>query len=240
MQQYFLDQKINCEQKIEFNQEQQHHIAHVLRMKQDTVVRIVDEENHVFLASIHYENQLPYAMVQQQLMDTDKNVEIILVASLIKKEKWEYVLQKAAELGATMIVPFISSRTIVKTSNEKEERKLARWNKIVLEACEQSHQAHRTKVVKPITIKDLPNYLVDVNLVAYEKENVSKHFVQYLKKDTSTLILIGPEGGFEEKEIDQFMKMGIQPCSLGKRILRAETAGLYALSVLDAYNEVKE
>lgn len=133
----------------------------------------------------------------------------------------------------------MSARTIIKTNDEKEERKLVRWNKIVLEACEQSHQVHRCEVTKPVTIKELSNYFTDINLVAYEKEAVSKHMVQYLKKDAGVMIVIGPEGGFEEKEIDQMMDMGIQPCSLGKRILRAETAGLYALSVLDVFSEVE-
>ena len=236
MQQYFVEQKGNMNEVIAFTQEQQHHIAHVLRMKQGSVVRIVDNEGCAYLATISYVHQQPIATIFEEIENTEHR-DIILVAALIKKEKWEYVLQKAAELGATKIIPLETSRTVVKSNDEKVDRKLARWNKIVLEACEQSHHTYCTEVVEPIRIKDLPIYLVDVNLVAYEKENVSKHIKHYVKGLKNVLVIIGPEGGFDPKEIDTLLEMGVQPCSLGKNILRAETAGLYALTVIDAMSE---
>ena len=236
MQQYFVEQKCNVNEFVAFTSEQQHHIAHVLRMKTDTVVRIVDCESIAYLAKIQYVQSQPMAVVFEKI-EHEIHRNIVLVPALIKKDKWEYVLQKAAELGATKILPLETSRTVVKSNDEKIEKKLVRWNKIVMEACEQSHHTVCTEVLAPITIKELPNYLLDVNLVAYEKENVSKHIKHYVRGLCDVMIIIGPEGGFDSKEIDTMLSMGIQPCSLGKNILRAETAGLYALSVIDAMSE---
>lgn len=237
MQQYFVKQQAEIGTVIAFTEEQQHHIGHVLCMKSGTVVRIVDASGNAFLGKIVFHKEQPMAEIYEQL-DNGVQREIILCCALIKKEKWEYVLQKAAELGATKILPLVSMRTVVKSNDEKIERKLQRWNKIVLEACEQSHHTVCTEVLAPIAVKELPEYLVDVNLVAYEKENISKHLKHYVKGNQDMMVIIGPEGGFDPKEIDQMMGMGIQPCSLGRNILRAETAGLYALSVIDALSEV--
>lgn len=236
MQQYFVEQKGVLNELVGFTSEQQHHIAHVLRMKSDTKVRIVDCDGCAFLATIAYVNQQPVAKIIEEIEQSSSR-EIILVPALIKKDKWEYVLQKAAELGATKIVPLETSRTVVKSNDEKVDKKLLRWNKIVMEACEQSHHTVCTEVVAPVRISGLKEYLVDVNLVAYEKENVSRHIKHYVSGNPSVMVVIGPEGGFDPKEIETLLEMGIQPCSLGKNILRAETAGLYALSVIDAMCE---
>ena len=236
MQQYFVEQKGVLNELVAFTNEQQHHIAHVLRMKSDTLVRIVDCDGCAFLATILYVNQQPVAKIVEEIEQSSFR-EIILVPALIKKDKWEYVLQKAAELGATKIVPLETSRTVVKSNDEKVDKKLLRWNKIVMEACEQSHHTVCTEVVAPIRISQLKDYFVDVNLVAYEKENVSKHIKHYVQGNPSVMVIIGPEGGFDPKEIETLLEMGVQPCSLGKNILRAETAGLYALSVIDAMCE---
>ncbi|MBQ9841314.1 MAG: 16S rRNA (uracil(1498)-N(3))-methyltransferase [Erysipelotrichaceae bacterium] len=236
MQQYFVEQKCNLNELVAFTSEQQHHISHVLRMKADSVVRIVDCDGCAYLAKIQFIQSQPVALVFEKI-EHGIHRNVILVPALIKKDKWEYVLQKAAELGATKILPLETSRTVVKSNDEKVDKKLVRWNKIVMEACEQSHHTVCTEVLAPITIKELPNYLVDVNLVAYEKENVSKHIKHYVKGLCDVMVIIGPEGGFDPKEIDLMLSMGIQPCSLGKNILRAETAGLYALSVIDAMSE---
>ncbi len=144
-------------------------------------------------------------------------------------------LQKAAELGASRIVPVITRRTIIHLEDKEIAKKLERWNKITLEACQQSNRTSLCEVCRPIRLKDVVEYRQDINLVAYENEDTRK--LRDCLGNGSICIVVGPEGGFEESEIEFLEEAGFTCVSLGTRILRAETAGMYALSVIDAYGE---
>ncbi len=238
MQQYFILEKIGTNDVICFNDEQTHHIRDVLRMKENTVVRIVDQDNKAAFATIFYEGKKVKASnIELDLDNNEMTCQITLCLGLIKKEKWDVVLQKCTELGVSRIIPFESSRTIVKAKEDKSTKKLERWNKIMLEAAEQSKRNRVPIIYEPVQFKELGKYLSDCNCVAYEDAKITGEKLRNLIDKRSMTIVIGPEGGLSSDEVDSLMNQGFHCISLGKRTLRAETAAMYVCSAIDALVE---
>ena len=239
MQQYFVKETLELNQLVTLDQQQSFHIAKVMRMKEDDVIVIVDGAKVAYEATLQQVGTGCKAQMTSRLeRDNEMNAQVTVVMALIKKDKWDFFLMKATELGAARIVPFKAKRSVVKSDDEKLEKKKARWMRIVEEAAEQSRRQCVPEVSDPMTLKQLKNVLSDVNLIAYEKESGSGKLLRdVLKSSSSVTIVIGPEGGFEPSEVDELMDMGFECVSLGKRILRAETAACYALSAIDALVE---
>lgn len=236
MQQYFIKENVKLNDMIIFTKEQSNHIQKVMRMNAGEIVKIVDRLGNPFLAEIIYEEKKLYGKVFEKLEKTLEKVEITLIQGMIKKEKWEFLIQKCCELGVTRIVPMISSRTIVKV-DANDAKKIERYNKIALEACEQCKRDTIVKVEAPIRFKEISKYKSELNIIAYEdvkfnskklKEVLDTH--QDVKRIT---YVIGSEGGFSQDEVETLQMEGFICVSLGKRILRAETA---AMSVVDVTN----
>lgn len=235
MRQFFVKEELKCNDMYELDENQAHHVKSVLRMNEDEPVRIVDERSQAFIGHIRYVDKKVFVYVDEMDTTADDKRKIVYAAAMIKKDKWELLLQKAAELGADVIVPLETRRTIIHLEPKEISKKLERWNKITLEACQQSNRNTLCEVVEPIKLKNIEKYKQDVNLVAYENEegNRLRDFIS----EGNILIAAGPEGGFEQSEIEYLNEIGFTCVSLGKRILRAETAGMYALSVIDAYGD---
>ncbi len=164
---------------------------------------------------------------------------------LPKGDKFEFVLQKACELGVHHIIPLSSKRCVVKLTKDKFNKKLPRYQKILKEASEQSGRNRIPSIEEVKTIKELKPYLKDYNLVAYEETAKQHehgelfHTLQQLKAGDQLLIIVGCEGGFDESEIQELNEMGVKCCSLGNRIfLRSETAPLYLMSVIGYSREL--
>ena len=114
--------------------EQTHHIRRVMRMQQGDVIRVADNSGRVLLVEVEYHQEEAAARVVREVRDRSRtSVELILAQGMIKGEKWDYLLQKSAELGVAEIIPFVSSRCVVKIKDEKSEKKIVRWNKILCE-----------------------------------------------------------------------------------------------------------
>lgn len=233
MQQYFITQKAMLESEVEFSTEQKHHIKKVMRMKEGMIIKVVDSSKDAFLARIVYRESDVTAFCFEALSTTQEVPDITLVQGMIKKDKWDFLIQKTCELGVNHIIPMISSRTIVKVS-EKDNGKIERYNKIALEACEQCKRESLADVLIPIKFKDILKYKKTLNVVAYEDADFKalplKKLLSEHKNVDSILYVIGSEGGFSQAEIDFLVANGFFCVSLGKRILRAETA---ALSIVD-------
>lgn len=235
MQQYFIENKINVNDTVSLNEEQSHHIKNVLRMKSDTRIRLVDQESNAYYASVFYHGNCVMASVEEKILTTgESRMKITLYMGLIKGEKWDYLIQKACECGVHTIVPVYSSRCVVKVKEEKNDRKLERWNKIAMEACEQCKRTHIVEVCKPIDIKALtkPDGL---GIIAYEDADFEGSNLALCLKNNKLnhiSIVIGPEGGFATQEVAMITDLGYQCVSLGERILRAETAAIFALNAI--------
>lgn len=163
----------------------------------------------------------------------EPSVKVYVYISVTKGDKLELVTQKVTELGAYKIIPFISKRCVSKP--DKKSKKIERLQKIALEASKQCRRSKVPKVLDFQTIKEVieNSKKYDLNIVLYENEQDIDIKTVLQKKNFETIsIIIGPEGGFEETEIEEFIKNNFIIASLGKRILRAETAPIVALSAI--------
>ena len=162
---------------------------------------------------------------------------IVLFQCIPKGEKMEWILQKAVELGAAEIVPVMSERCIVRLDEKKAASRTKRWNAVALSAARQSKRLQIPEVLPPMSWKDAMAYAaaLDVRLMPYEcAEGMegTRKLLQGITPGQSIAVLIGPEGGFSEKEVSEAESEGFQTLTLGGRILRTETAGMTMLSIL--------
>lgn len=230
MQRYFAQINNN---KVLLTNDDQHHLLHVMRAKVGEEIEVVDQ-GKAFLCKIDSLFPLSISSIEEIAFNSELNKEITLFFALAKGDKIETVIQKSTELGVSRIVLFTCKRCVTDFSNKDTSRKFERYNKIAKEASEQSHRLKVPEIVGVIDINKIPNDLLcDENFVAYEKEagNTTNSFNLNCNSKTIS-IMVGPEGGFEESEILRLEGIGFKSISLGKRILRCETATFYSLSVL--------
>lgn len=228
MQQYFVDKEIQSDEIIELDKEVLHHLIKVLRKDSVYTFRIADMNGKIFHAHLIDDKR---CMIDEFLDENNElDCDITCILSLIKSDKFELCIQKLTELGVKRIVPYNARRSVVKI---KEKKKLERFDKIAREASEQCHRNFIPEICDPCDLKDLKNYLSERNYICYESErNISD-----IDKSSSVTYIIGPEGGFEDQEYEKIVSMGFESISLGKRILRAETAALYMTSLIVGKNQ---
>ena len=230
MQRYFARKEGN---KIILEDGDVHHLLHVMRVKTGEEIEAV-ADNKLYNAIVKSLSPLVIETNYEIPLDSELNKEVTLFFALAKGDKIDFVVQKATELGASRIVLIKTERNVVKFDDKNLKHKLERFRKIAKEASEQSHRLKVPEIVGVVDINNIPDeFLADINLLAYEKEAGStSSFFEQVSKDKTISVMIGPEGGFSEKEVDVLQKRGFRLISLGKRILRTETAAVYALSVI--------
>ena len=231
MQEYFVDGPLVPGNTIELAADKAHHAFDVLHLNHETV-RLVSDGIGYF-AEVFQEGGRKCARILSKDTEINElNTSVILCMALIRREKFEFVLQKATELGVSKIVPFESERCVVKDKKERSEKQSQRRSAIVLEAAEQCKRNRVPEVCPPVKLSDLAGFRSQLNLAAYEKAGSESDHLNDLLPASSVTIVIGPEGGFSEQEIRILSEQGFIPVTLGNRILRAETAALYACSVV--------
>ena len=231
MQRYFVNEIVN--EQFVFDDNQIHHITRVMRMKEEDEIEVCFS-NEVFLCKISSISPLKVRIVEKYSINNELPNKVTLLYCLPKGEKLDLVIQKATELGVYEIILVQSERCITKYKKEDFEKKLLRFNKIALEASEQSKRNSSPIINKIINYKDIKNYSFDKKFIAYEKEIDGTFYekLKDIKKDETISILIGSEGGFSAQEVDFAIECGYYSISLGKRILRSETAVFFALSAI--------
>ena len=229
MQRYFA--RIE-NQIVNLSNEDQHHILHVMRYREGDLIEVVSE-GKLFLCKIDTLNPLIIRVNHEIINNSELNKNVTLFFPLAKGDKIDLVVQKCTELGVNKIVLVSTKRCVVSFEKKDIDKKISRFQKIAKEASEQSKRLNIPEILGVFDIKNIPeNLLCDINLLAYEKESSnSSNKISSISKD-SVSIFIGPEGGFEEDEVSYLNKVGFMNVSLGKRILRCETAAIYSLSVL--------
>ncbi len=239
MQQFFADPSWCRDGKIILEGSDVNHIKNVLRMKPGEDVRISDGTGRIYLCSIdaYEEGKAVLDILKEQDSDTELPSEIILFQGLPKGDKMDWIVQKAVELGVHAVVPFSAKRSIVKLDEKKAKKKQERWQAIAKGAAEQSGRSLIPEV-RPVTTftgaLDTASDM-DIVLIPYELEegmDKTARIIENIAPGQSVGIFIGPEGGFETEEVVLAKKYGAEPVTLGKRILRTETAGLTVLSIL--------
>ena len=215
------------------------HMKNVLRMKAGEEVWISDGEEKEYHCEITcFEDEEAVLKILEALeSEYELPNKIYLFQGLPKGDKMELIIQKAVELGVHEIIPVEMKRCVVKLDAKKADKKIARWQQISESAAKQSKRMLIPEVHSVMTYKEAMKYAaeLDVALVPYELAKGMKEtreLISAIQPGQSVGIFIGPEGGFEEAEIELALESGAKPITLGKRILRTETAGLTILSVL--------
>ena len=215
------------------------HMSNVLRMKQGEEVWISDGGKKEYRCAIEAfsADEVLLHIIYAQEPDYELSSRIYLFQGLPKADKMELIIQKAVELGAYEIIPVETKRCVVKLDGKKAAKKVDRWQQIAESAAKQSKRMLIPNVHQILSFKEALKYAesMDIRLIPYELAKgmqETKEILAAIEPGQSIGIFIGPEGGFEEKEVEAAISEGAKPITLGKRILRTETAGLAILSVL--------
>ena len=235
MTRFFVDPEEMAGQTICLTGENAAH-AKVLRLKVGEEVMVCDGQGNECLCRVEStDGQYDLAVVSRSASQTEAAVRVSVYMALPKADKLEHVIQKATELGAYEIVTFPTARCVSRPDEKSLNKKLDRWQKIAASAAKQSGRGRIPQVVV------LPSYAAalkraaecDKAIVFYENEHATTLRQALEESPYKTVsILSGPEGGFEESEIHQARAAGLQVCTLGRRILRCETAPLCGLSAI--------
>ncbi len=241
MTKVFVESNQILDDKIEIVGEDVKHISNVLRLKCGEDIIVCDKQNEISyntqISEISKEKII--CKIVNIIEDTNEsNVNVTIFQGLPKADKMEYIIQKATELGAKEIIPVAMRRSVVKIDKKDENKKILRWQKIAQSAAEQSGRDMIPKIETVQNIKQVMEEIekYDVFLIAYENEKTIsiKNILQDIALERGKIdigVLIGPEGGIDKEEIEQLMvKDKVKIVSLGKRILRTETASLFILS----------
>ncbi|WAM30769.1 RsmE family RNA methyltransferase [Caldicellulosiruptor naganoensis] len=210
------------------------HIVKVLRKKEGASVELCDGiyDYKAKILEIS-KDKIKVAIEEKVLNQREPQKDVFLFQCIIKNQKMDIIIQKATELGVKVLIPVISKRVVIDIS-EKEEKKIERWQKIAKEAQKQCLRPYPPLIQKPIEIGRVKDFLdeLDLLIIPYEKKN-EEVYLDINPNTNRVGILIGPEGGFEEEEIKIFKDLQkVRIVSLGKRILRSETATISAISIV--------
>lgn len=239
MNHFFVSPSQVGEGKITMEGGDVNHIKNVLRMKRGELMEVSDGTGNRYLCELEQveADKLRLHIVDVWEDDIEPASHVFLFQGLPKGDKMELIIQKAVELGAFEIIPVATRRSVVRLDEKKAEKRVARWNAIAEGAAKQSGRGIIPKVRGVMGFLEALGYAkeMDVCLIPYEKAKGMQRTKEALEKVTlgkSVAVFIGPEGGFEEEEIEKACEGGALPISLGRRILRTETAGFTALSIL--------
>jgi 16S rRNA (uracil1498-N3)-methyltransferase len=209
-----------------------HQLRNVLRLRAGERLVVFDGNGKEAIAQLLLQGRHGYLVVTDMLEVEPPRPCMILLQSLIRPTAFDLVLQKATELGVTVIQPVVSRRSLPQSTSPQ---KLQRWHRIAVEAAEQCGRAHLPKIEPPVHLEmALKEWASGLSLIAYEAEaqTTLASAVQELRMDQKVTMVIGPEGGFEDEEVRMAAAMGYRPVSLGPWRLRSETAAIAALAAI--------
>jgi len=232
MQRYFSNECFN--DVFTLSKDDSYHITKVMRLNFGDKIEIVLNEKTYISEIIEVMPLVRAKRQEEKLEDVELSYKVTLVQSLVKEQKMDYILQKLTELGVDKIIPYQASRSVVKT-NDKVFKKIDRWQSILKEASEQSKRVRIPEITNVLTLDELVNldgydykFIATVN----EKQENLKKVLSKVEKGATMIIVVGPEGGFTQYEEDKLIESGYIPISLGKSVLRTETAGVFFMSIV--------
>ena len=220
------------------------HIKNVLRMKTDEKILVSCDgvTDLCYISSI--DDSCVIADIEQEnYQSTDLPVKIYLYQGLPKSDKMELIIQKTVELGVHSVIPTQMHRCVVKLDDKKKKSKTARWQSISESAAKQSKRSTIPEISDVMSFTQALDSIkeMDLVIVPYESKRGmqdTKDALSKIKKGISVAVFIGPEGGFEESEVDKLIEKGAVTVSLGQRILRTETAAITATAMCMLYTEM--
>ena len=244
MHNFFVDESRRAENTFRITDGDFNHIKNVLRMRTGDSFIVSCEGVRYLCRLADYESDTAVAeILEENYGDTFLPVKIYLFQGLPKADKMEWIIQKTVELGVEGIYPVSMSRCIVKIDDSKKKSKTARWQAIAESAAKQSKRSVIPEVHDAISYKEALELTgkMDLFLVPYEnKDGMAPTLaaLEFIRPGMSIGILIGPEGGFSDSEIEDAVRVGGRAISLGRRILRTETAAITAVGMCMLHTEM--
>lgn len=243
MPKFFVKENQIIDDKISIIGQDVNHIKNVLRLKLEDEIEICNEdkqETYICRIIEIFNEEILCAIKEKKMIKTETNIDVTIFQGLPKAEKMELIIEKCTELGVKEITPVSLKRCVVKLDEKDKVKKIIRWQKIAETAAKQSGRDAILKVNNVINIDNVCNLIpkYDIVLVAYEdeKDNSLKQELEILKKtnkhELKIGVIIGPEGGLEKDEVDILKQAGAKIVTLGRRILRTETAPIVIASIL--------
>ncbi|WP_419775444.1 RsmE family RNA methyltransferase [Ignavigranum ruoffiae] len=253
MQRYFIpESSLETGSLVELEDTDHHHLFKVMRAKAGDMVEIVDSAGHLYLAQVEESNKTKQAdLIILESLDTpisELPVNVCLAVGISKNDRLDWLVQKATELGATTIIPLKLERNVVQWPVNKLAQKLERLQKIANNAAQQAKRLKIPRILAPMTLAELIQSSADydVKWLAYEETAKSGqhgglvHDLNQLSPKQEVLAVFGPEGGIDPVEANQLIEAQFKTISLGPRILRAETAPAYLMSLISYQMELIE
>lgn len=244
MYNFFVNENQKLNDKYVITGTDFNHIKNVLRMTVGDTFLVSDNGVSNLCEIESLENETVIAkVIEENYNDTTLPISIYLFQGLPKGDKLELIIQKTVELGVESVIPVEMNRCVVKLDDKKKKSKVSRWQSISESAAKQSKCNKIPEISDVLTYKQALEKAkeLDLFLVPYESKNGmadTKNAISQIKSGMSVGILIGPEGGFDEKEVEQAFEIGGKVISLGKRILRTETAAITSVSMCMLYAEM--
>ncbi len=239
MPRFFADKENISEGRILITGPDVNHIKNVLRRSEGDEISVSDGEGTDYFGHIGEisSDAIEVIIDNSWASYTELESKVYLFQGLPKGPKLETIIQKSVELGVYEIVPILTERCIAKIDKDNPKKKLARWNQISEAAAKQAGRGLIPEVKEAMSFKAALEYAskLDIRLIPYEKAegmDAARELIRSIEPGQSVGVFIGPEGGFSEQEIALAEKAGVKPMSLGRRILRTETAGPAVLSVI--------
>ncbi len=244
---YFIRSDQIDDKKVSLGPDLEHHLRDVLRLKPGESLTLVDEHPRRYLTRViaAYPDPLQLEIESEVPAPGPVLGKVHLAFGMLKGEKMDWVMQKATELGVSRLTPLLTERTVVRVRPERLPHQQSRWLKIITEASQQSCRWSLPQIDPPI---DLPTFLAQTVSDSENAHSESFRFIfsertptepcgdtirlEIAQSPEAGIILIGPEGGWEPTEVSEAFKAGFLPVSLGEQILRAETAALAALAIV--------
>ncbi len=223
---------LGVDQEVVLDQEESHYARNVLRLRSNDKVTLFNGQGIDYEAEVIEVNKknLIVSILDANEITAESHLSIHLGLGIAKSDKMDFSIQKSVELGVCQITPLFTLRTVVKLNNEKQLHKMRHWQKIAINACEQCGRTSIPQINKPMAFSQW--ILCKNELCLLLDPLAKKTFTSITKKPTTINMLIGPEGGFDQKEKEVARIAGFMPLRLGPRILRTETAAICALAAM--------
>ncbi|MFA4858059.1 MAG: 16S rRNA (uracil(1498)-N(3))-methyltransferase [Candidatus Margulisiibacteriota bacterium] len=233
---FFIPQKQLKNNQAQITGKDQHHLIDVLRHKIGDEIEIIDGQSNIYAAKIEKitAQAVTCLITAKKSRKTELPIPVTIFQCLPKAKKMDWIIEKCTELGVFKIVPVISERSIPKLDSAGQKHKLFRWEQIAKSAAEQCGRAILPKLGPVQNFAEAVKVAADLKIIPWESEKTFslKAALQNKGKVLSLAVYIGPEGGFSLSEIETAKKETILPVTLGPRVLRTETVGIFVLSAL--------
>ena len=233
MPRFYVDFALSPDSVVELPDDVVHHL-NVLRVKNTEEIVLFNGNGKAYpaLPEVLEKRRASVRILREEVTDNESPLNITLVQAVSAAERMDFTLQKSVELGVAEIRPVISERCVVRLSGERAEKRVARWQEIVVSACEQSGRNIVPKVLPLTTYAQALQQLPQETTKPLMSLNRAQKLSDVRPQSGKVVFMVGPEGGWTEKEEQQAFDAGFQSVTLGKRVLRTETASLAAIATM--------